>query len=73
MENLRATIRHHSISRARVADLGTTDLRIAKRRASAEFGGEFDDYTLVILGERTPDNPDGIVAAKRIGASRWAM
>lgn len=71
MTNLRATIRHHSIARARVVDLGTSDLTAAKKAASAEFRGEFVDYTICIMGERTPDNPDGIVAARRVGARKW--
>lgn len=71
MTNYSATIRHHSISSARVVDLGTTDITEAKRRASAEFGGDFNDYTLVILGERTPGNPDGIISSRRLGARKW--
>lgn len=71
MTNFRATIRHHSIARARVVDLGTPDLIAAKKAASAEFKGEFADYTICILGEETPDNPRGIVASKRVGARKW--
>lgn len=68
---LRATIRHHSIASARVVDLGTADLTAAKKAAAAEFRAEFVDYTICILGERTPDNPDGIIAARRVGARKW--
>lgn len=71
MTNLHATIRHHSIARARVVDLGTADLTAAKRKAGAEFRSEFVDYTICILGERTPDNPDGIISSRRIGARKW--
>jgi len=70
-ENYRATIRHHSIASARVVDLRTTDLTAAKRAATREFGSGFVDHTICILGERTPDNPDGIVATRRIGSSKW--
>lgn len=71
MTNLRATIRHHSIASARVVDLGTTDLAIAKKAASAEFKGEFVDYSICILGECTPDNPYGIISIRRVGARKW--
>ncbi len=71
MTNYRATIRHHSIARARVVNLGTNDLSVAKRRASAEFRGDFNDYIIVVLGDATPDNPGGIVASRRIGGKTW--
>lgn len=71
MNNLHATIRHHSIARARVIDLGTADLKAAKRKASAEFRGEFVDYAICIIGDRTPDNPDGIISSRRVGARNW--
>ena len=47
----RATIRHSSVARARVIDTGTDILPLAKRRASAEFGGEQNDHVIVILGD----------------------
>lgn len=71
MTNLRATIRHHSIARARVVDLGTDDLTKAKTLAAAEFRGDFVDYTLCILGDATPHNPSGVIASRRIGARKW--
>ena len=71
MTNYRATIRHHSIARARVVDLGTADLTAAKKAAATAFRGEFVDYTICILGDETPDNPRGIVASKRVGARKW--
>ena len=71
MTNFRATIRHNSISRARVVDLGTADLTAAKARASAEFKGDFVDYIICIIGECSPDNPTGVVASRRVGARNW--
>lgn len=71
MQNLHATIRHHSIARARVVDLGTMDLTTAKVLAAKEFAGEFVDYTLCIIGDCTPHNPGGIVSSRRIGARTW--
>lgn len=66
----RATIRHHSIASARVVPVGA-DLAEAKRKASAEFRGDFNDYTIVILAEQTPDNPTGIVASRKVGGRKW--
>jgi hypothetical protein len=71
MTNLHATIRHHSIASARVVDLGTADMAEAKKLAAAEFRGEFADYRICILGERSVHNPDGIVATRRVGARKW--
>lgn len=71
MISYKATIRHNSIASARVVDLGTTDMTIAKRRSAAEFGGEDGDYTIVILGDETPDNPSGIVARRRAAGRKW--
>lgn len=66
----RATIRDDCIARARVITVGN-DMSTAKRKASAEFRGERIDYTIVIIGEQTPDNPTGVVASKKIGARSW--
>jgi len=71
MTNLRATIMHHSISRARIVDLGTTNLTLAKRRATAEFGGGYHDHLICILGEETRWNPTGVIARKRVAGDRW--
>ena len=66
-----ATIQHHSIAQARIVDLQTTDLRTAKRRATAEFGSGYHDHTIIIMGEQTPCNPSGIVSKRRIGGGKW--
>lgn len=71
MTNLTATIQHHSISSARVVDLKTTDLTLAKRRASAEFRGEFNDYTICIMAEPEPCNSSGIVSSRRVSDRKW--
>ena len=64
-----ATIKHHTISSAPVIPVGD-DLAKAKRVATSEFAG-FLDHTIVIMGEPTPQSPNGVVAAKRIGADKW--
>lgn len=71
MQTYRATIRHNSIASARIVDLGTDDLAAAKKAASAEFVGEFVDHEICILGDSTPDNPNGIVSKRRVGARKW--
>ena len=71
MTNYHATIRHHSIARARIVDLGTDSLDAAKKAAAAEFKGDFVDYIICIIGDRTPHNPNGIVAHRRVGARKW--
>lgn len=58
-----ATIRHHSISRART--VSATTLLAAKRAATKEFGGEFRDYEIVIF------HNDEIVARRRVSDRRW--
>lgn len=64
-----ATIRHHSISRAPVVDVGN-DLRTAKRRASREFGDGFLDHVIIIYDRQAPrDQP--IVTSRRIANRRW--
>ena len=65
-----ATIKHHTISSAPVIPVGD-DLAKAKRAATREFGKGFNDHTIVIMAEPTPDNPSGIVATKRIGGGKW--
>ena len=66
-----ATIQHHSIAQARIVDLGTDNLRTAKRRATAEFGSGYHDHTIVIMGEQTPWNPSGIVSSRKVAAEKW--
>lgn len=64
-----ATIRHHSLARARHIEI-TGTLTQAKRAATREFGDERRDYTIVIGLEH--DNGDvQIVASKRVGAKDW--
>ncbi|HEU4986846.1 MAG TPA: hypothetical protein VFT89_07255 [Rhizobiaceae bacterium] len=67
-----ATIRHHSIARARVVNVGD-DLTTAKRNATREFGDEFVDYTIIIRDRNEQDwgGNEDIVATKRVGAKRW--
>ena len=64
-----ATIRHHSISRARQIEI-VGSLTRAKAAASREFGQEQIDYEIAIyedMGDRMPD----LVATKRVAARRW--
>lgn len=67
-----ATISHHSISRARTVDVGN-DLTAAKRAATREFGGDFNDYILSIY-DRTLTGWEATeaVAARRLGDRRWS-
>lgn len=60
-----ATISHHSISRARTIEINGT-LAQAKRAASAEFGEDHRDYTILIV------DGDNIVASRRVGGKQWA-
>lgn len=69
MTRYTATIRHHSISRARVEDVGDT-LAAAKRNASAEFGGGFLEHEIVIR-DTTLAEPDQIVATRRMADRGW--
>lgn len=72
MTRFTATIRHHSISRARIVNVGD-DLATAKRNAAKEFAGDFNDYVIVIY-DREEQNWGGnedIVATKRVGGKRW--
>jgi hypothetical protein len=69
MPRYSATIRHHSISRARVIDI-TGTLDEAKKAAADEFEQEQRDYEIVVSEE--PDNraPE-IVATKLVSARHW--
>lgn len=64
-----ATIRHHSISRAReIETIGT--LTQAKTAATREFGSEQRDYEIAIyedMGDRMPD----LVSTRRVSAHKW--
>lgn len=68
MTRYTATIRHHSIARARVVEVGD-DLTNAKKAATREFGGDFNDYTIVIFDRDAFDS--AIVASKRLGDRVW--
>lgn len=65
----RATIEHHSISRARVIECGD-DLAEAKRRADEEFGDEQRDYVIAIFAESAAGT-DIRVATRYVDGSRW--
>lgn len=69
MSKYTATIRHHSISRARVIDAGNS-LPAAKARASAEFGDGYLDHEIVIY-EDTDTHGPCMVTSRRIGSDAW--
>ena len=71
MTRYQATIRHHSIARARVVDVGD-DLTLAKRQATREFGGGYIDHAIVIIDtEINPAVESNIVASRKIGERKW--
>lgn len=67
-----ATIRHHSISSARVIKIEGT-LTEAKRAATAEFDGDFNDYVLCIFGTHPNGemDRDWIVSSRRLDDRNW--
>lgn len=67
-----ATIRHHSISRARVIKIEGS-LTAAKTAAAKEFAGDFNDYALCIFGADANGemDRDHIVSSRRLGARKW--
>lgn len=65
-----ATVKHHSISSARVIDC-SADLTQAKRSAAREFSAEFRDYVITIIAHYDDRAPD-IVATKYVGDRRWS-
>ena len=67
MPKYTATIKHHSIARAREIEIDGT-LTLAKRAATREFRGEFIDYNIVIYADGDFARP---VAARRVGNKRW--
>lgn len=71
MTRYTATIRHHSIASARIVPVGD-DLTTAKRNATREFGGDFNDYLIVILDRDASNFDSEIVARKRIGSRKWS-
>lgn len=60
-----ATIRHHSIARARTISV-TGTLTQAKRKATAEFGADYQDYEIVIF------RGDEVISSRRLSDKRWA-
>lgn len=60
-----ATIRHHSIARARSITI-EGDLTAAKRAATAEFGDDQQDYVLYI--ESSLGQP---AAYRKLSSKRW--
>mgnify|MGYP003387104571 CR=1 FL=1 len=60
-----ATIKHSSIAQARTIKV-SDDLTQAKRQATAEFGAEQLDYTIVIFDERNET-----VASRRVADKQW--
>ncbi len=69
MTKYQATIRHSSISRARVIDCGA-DLNAAKAIATREFGDGFRDHVIVIFNA---DDPHwGCEVSRRVvGRRHW--
>jgi hypothetical protein len=68
MTKFTATIRHHSIARARQIEV-TGTLTKAKQAAAREFGGEQRDYEIAIF-EDWHGQPE-LVASRKVGASKW--
>ncbi len=64
-----ATIRHHSIARAREIAING-NLKTAKRRASAEFGQERRDFHIHIYIVEDECLPE-LVAWRRVSERRW--
>ncbi len=62
-----ATIRHSSIASARHIKVDGS-LTQAKRAATKEFGGEQNDYTIVIAKD---DGCGEIIASRRVGSADW--
>jgi hypothetical protein len=72
MARYTATIRHHSIARARVVPVGDT-LAIAKSSADHEFGDGYLEHTIEIHDTQIADPWHGtLVASRRLDARRWA-
>lgn len=59
-----ATIRHNSIASARTISV-TGTLAQAKRKATAEFGADNQDYMIVIY------SGDEMVSSRRLSEKRW--
>lgn len=67
-----ATICHSSIAAARVIKIDGT-LTEAKRAATAEFKGDFNDYVLCIFGAHPNGmmDRDYLVSSRRLGGRKW--
>lgn len=69
MTEFAATIRHHSIARAReITVMG--NLADAELAAAKEFGSEQRDYEIVIY-DVTPGRAPEIISQRKVGGSRW--
>jgi len=64
-----ATIRHHSISSARVIE--GKSLASVKRRAVAEFGDGYHGHEIIVRERIGGNGNDPIVALRTIGQHRW--
>jgi hypothetical protein len=69
MTNYQATIKHHSVSKARVISINGT-LRAAKIAASKEFGQEFNDHT-IIINQCFENGEKVLVARKFVSDGKW--
>lgn len=69
MTKFLATIRHHSISRARQIEISGT-LTQAKVAAAREFGQEQRDYEIAIY-EDMDDRMPYLVATRRVAGRKW--
>ena len=70
MTHYTATIRHHSISRARHIDCGS-DLTVARKLAIAEFDTENRDYMITIIEHRDGVAPE-IISERKVSGGKWA-
>lgn len=70
MSRYTATIKHNSIARARIVNVGET-LRAAKINATREFGSGYLDHMIVIYDSQIPEHMGQIVATKRVDAPKW--
>jgi hypothetical protein len=64
-----ATIRHHSISRARFIECGS-DLTAAKKLAAREFRDAPRDYVITIYAHDFGYPPE-IRSTRRVGGRKW--
>jgi hypothetical protein len=69
MPTYTATLSHYDIARAREIECGD-DLTTAKRRATREFGTDYQSYDIIIIAHYEDRAPE-VVASRRIGSPRW--